>query len=75
MANSLRMYDNTGPDFLKWCVDFCKRYPRYAHQVAAPQMWHIIGAIHAEGFDEINAQNIEQVKAALEARAAAKATA
>lgn len=65
-------YDGTHARMTELAREFCQRYPRYRNGNHAPDMLHLCKAIEVCGFREVNAANIEHVKAALEQRAAAK---
>lgn len=70
MSNGLLVFD---PDFYKRAATFSQNHRRYQQKDGSTNMYHIINAVKACGFDEINADNIDQVMQALEARAKAKA--
>lgn len=70
--NGLYFYDGTFAQFAAWAEQFCQHYPRYQHD-GKPAMGHILNAAHAEGYTEINSENIAAVQAALIARAKRKA--
>lgn len=71
MTRGLYFYDNTRDPFLVWARDFCKRFPRYQQTDGTPALGHLLNAANAEGYHEINADNIVEVQAALEKRAQA----
>jgi len=71
---NIAFYDGTHATFRAWALDFAQRHPRYMKNGSLD--WpHVCKAIEACGYSEITASNIAHVKAALEQRAAAKATA
>lgn len=59
--------------FMTWAKDFAARHPRYQQKDGSMAWAHIVRAVEAEGFTEINASNLDAVCAALEARATRKA--
>ncbi len=68
----LYFFDNTRDCFLTWARDFCQRNPRYQQRDGSPALGHVLNAANAEGYTEINADNIAAVQAALERRASDK---
>lgn len=68
----LLVYDAS---FYKRIAEFSKRYPRYQQKDGTTNTYHIIRAVEACGYDEVNCENIDAVMSALEARALAKAQA
>lgn len=69
MANGLLVFD---PSFYRRAAAFAQQHPRYQQPGGTASMYHIINAVWACGYLEVNSDNIDEVMRALEARAEAK---
>jgi phage recombination protein Bet len=64
-----------GPAMKDWSqlsAAFAQRYPRYQLKDGQPDRFHILKAVASEGFEKVTADNLAEVFAALERRAAEK---
>lgn len=67
MATRLLVFDT---NFYARAYAFADRHPHYAGRDRLGTLYHVSNAAAACGYSEVNADNIESVFAALEARAA-----